>query len=114
MGRRGLNRVAAFAGAALCGLAVLLPPARYEVDGVSMAPGLLPGDVVTTGFLPATDRFRRPQRGERWLLTAPDGTRAIKRVVGLPGETVSIRDGDLAIGGRTVLATPDQIGRAHV
>jgi hypothetical protein len=71
-----------------------------------MAPGLLPGDVVTTGWLPSLDRLRQPRRHERWILTSPDGSPAIKRVVGLPGETVSIRDGDLAIGDQTVLKPP--------
>jgi len=90
----------------LCGLAVFAPPTRYEVDGLSMAPGLLPGDVVATGWFPSLDRLRRPRRNERWIVTSPDGTPAIKRVVGLPGETVSIRDGDLTIGGETVLTPP--------
>jgi signal peptidase I len=85
---------------------LLAPPARYEVDGLSMAPGLQPGDVVATGWFPAVDRLRQPRRHERWILTSPAGTPAIKRVIGLPGETVSIRDGDLAIGGRTVLKPP--------
>ena len=106
MGHRGVSRFAACAVAVLCGLAVLAPPVRYEVDGVSMAPGLLPGDVVATGWFPAFDRLRRPRRCERWILASPDGTPAIKRVVGLPGETVSIRDGDLAIDGHTFLAPP--------
>ena len=105
-----MNRVATCVAASvvviLCGLAVLAPPSRYEVDGLSMAPGLLPGDVVTTGWLPSLDRLRQPRRHERWILTSPDGSPAIKRVVGLPGETVSIRDGDLAIGGQTVLKPP--------
>jgi len=101
-----VSRIAACAVAVLCGLAVLAPPARYEVDGVSMAPGLLPGDIVATGWFPAFDRLRRPGRGERWILAAPDGTPAIKRIVGLPGETVSIRDGDLAIDGKTFVAPP--------
>ena len=92
--------------ATLCGLVTLVPPQRYEVDGLSMAPGLLPGDVVKTVWCPLLDRLRRPQRHERWILTSPDGTPAIKRVVGLPGETVSIRDGDLAIGGQTSLTPP--------
>ena len=113
MGHRGVRlRSAAGIAATLCGLAVLyglaafIPPRRYEVDGLSMAPGLLPGDVVGTGWCPLLDRLRRPQRYERWILTSPDGTPAIKRIVGLPGETVSIRDGDLAIGGRTILTPP--------
>lgn len=113
MGHRGVRlRSAAGIAATLCGLAVLcglaalVPPRRYEVDGLSMAPGLLPGDVVATAWCPLLDRLRPPQRHERWILAAPDGTPAIKRVVGLPGETVSIQDGDLAIGGRTVLTPP--------
>jgi signal peptidase I len=105
-----MNRVATCVVACfaviLCGLAVLAPPSRYEVDGLSMAPGLLPGDVVTTGWLPSLDRLRQPRRHERWILTSPDASPAIKRVVGLPGETVSIRDGDLAIDGQTVLKPP--------
>ena len=93
----------------LCGLAVLAPPSRYAVDGLSMAPGLLPGDVVTTGWFPSLDRLRQPRRHERWIVTSPDFSPAIKRVVGLPGETVSIRDGDLAIGGRTILKPPSML-----
>ena len=106
MGHRGVSRIAACAVAVLCGLAVLAPPARYEVDGVSMAPGLLPGDIVTTGWFPPLDRLRQPRRHERWILTSPDGASAIKRVVGLPEETISIRDGDLVIDGRTFLTPP--------
>jgi type IV secretory pathway protease TraF len=108
-----MNRVATCVVASvvviLCGLAVLAPPSRYAVDGLSMAPGLLPGDVVTTGWFPSLDRLRQPRRHERWILTSPDGSPAIKRVVGLPGETVSIRDGDLAIGGQTVLKPPSML-----
>ena len=90
----------------LCGLAVLAPPSRYAIDGLSMAPALLPGDVVATGWFPSLDRLRQPRRHERWILTSPDGSPAIKRVVGLPGETISIRGGDLTIGGQTVLTPP--------
>jgi signal peptidase I len=93
----------------LCGVAVLAPPRRYAIDGLSMAPGLLPGDVVSTGWFPSVDRLRQPRRHERWIFTSPDGTPAIKRVVGLPGETVSIRDGDLTIGGRTILKPPSML-----
>lgn len=93
----------------LCGLAVFALPSRYEVDGLSMAPGLLPGDVVTTGWFPSLDRLRQPRRHERWILTPPDGSPAIKRIVGLPGETISIRGGDLAIGGQTVLTPPSML-----
>ncbi len=110
-----MNRVATCVVASvvviLCGLAVFASPARYEVDGLSMAPGLLPGDVVTTGWFPSLDRLRQPRRHECWILTSPDGSPAIKRVVGLPGETISIRGGDLTIGGQTVLTPPSLLGR---
>ena len=106
MGHRGVNRTTACVIAMLCVVAVFAPPRRYEIDGLSMAPRLLPGDVVESGWFPLLDRLRKPRRYERWILTTPDGAPAIKRVAGLPGETISIRDGDLAIGGRTVLTPP--------
>jgi type IV secretory pathway protease TraF len=98
--------VAAVTVAIVCCVSVFAPPKRYGVDGLSMAPGLLPDDLVETGWFPSRDRLRQPRRHERWILALPDGTSAIKRVVGLPGETVSIRHGDLAIGGQTVLTPP--------
>ena len=108
MGYRGVSRITACAVAMLCVVAVLAPPRRYEIDGLSMAPGLLPDDVVESGWFPTFDRLRSPRRNERWILTTPDGAPAIKRVAGLPGEMVSISDGDLAVAGRTVL-TPPQV-----
>lgn len=70
-----------------------------------MAPGLPPGDVVQTGWLPMLDHWRHPRRFERWALAATDGV-ALKRIVGLRGERLEIRDGDLAIDGETVLKGP--------
>lgn len=81
-------------------------PLIYEVDGVSMAPGLVSGDRVTSGPFPLLDRLRRPWRFDRWVIATADGAAAIKRVVGLPGERVSIAAGDLAIDGATVLKGP--------
>jgi len=94
------------AGLLIVPLGMLALPVRFVVDGVSMAPGLLPGDVVASGWFPALDRLRRVRRWERWITTAPDGTPAIKRVVGLPGETIAIRDGDLTVAGRILLTPP--------
>ena len=70
-----------------------------------MSPGLPPGAVVQTDWLPVLDHWRHPRRFERWALAATDGV-ALKRVVGLPGELLAIRDGDLAIDGETVLKGP--------
>jgi len=83
----------------------LAVPRRFHVEGLSMGPALLSGDVVRTGPFPALDRLRRPRRFERWVLAATDGL-AIKRVVGLPGEHVALVAGDLAIEGTVALKGP--------
>jgi type IV secretory pathway protease TraF len=91
-------------------LTIVAPPRRHEVDGLSMAPALRPGDVVSSGWLPQAGRLIPPRRYERWLLTAPDGTPIIKRIVGLPGETVRIVAGDLTIDAKAVLTPPRILG----
>lgn len=90
----------------LFALAVVAAPRRHEVDGLSMAPALRPGDVVSSGWLPQADRLRAPRRFDRWLLATPDGTPILKRIVGLPGETVDIVGGDLIVDGKAVLTPP--------
>lgn len=94
--------------AGLCAIACgwLAQPARWEVEGLSMAPGLMPGDVATTGPFPLLERWRTPQRFERWTLAAPGGALAIKRVWGLPGEQLEIVAGDLVIAGEAVVKPP--------
>jgi signal peptidase I len=55
--------------------------------------------------------FRRPRRWEVIAFRLADGTNrmAVKRVVGLPGETVEIRDGDVYIDGQLARKTlPEQ------
>jgi type IV secretory pathway protease TraF len=88
-------------------------PAPYAIDGLSMAPGLMPGDVVVSDAFPAADRLRQPQRFERWIVESPDGT-AIKRLVGLPGETVRIGNGDLSIDGAIRLKGPRVLAETAV
>lgn len=94
--------------------AILARPARYEVEGLSMAPGLMPGDVVASGWLPATDRLRRPRRFERWIVVPPEGGAAIKRVVGLSRETVEIRGGDLVVNDAVVLKEPAELAAVAI
>lgn len=101
---RRLVFIVAVAAAVVGGL--VAAPRRYEVDGISMGPGLLPGDVVTTGWLPALDRWRSPARFDRWIVRLPDGSTGLKRMVGLPGERMAIVAGDLAIDGQVVLKGP--------
>lgn len=83
-------------------------PLRFVVDGLSMAPGLMPGDVVTTGWMPGLDRLRTPRRFETWVVATPEGEAAIKRIVGLPGERLSICDGDLVVDDAVVAKSPEQ------
>jgi type IV secretory pathway protease TraF len=103
----GLTVVSALAGMALAAAGILSGrPLRHEVVGLSMAVGLRPGDVVTSGWCAWSNRWRSPRRQERWVLTAPDGTAVVKRVVGLPGETVAITAGNLVSDGQIVLKSP--------
>lgn len=105
--------VVAVVAAFLAVLAVgwLARPVRYEIEGLSMAPGLMPGDVVTSGLFAIAER---PHRLERWIVGTPDGAVAVKRLVGLPGETVSIADGDLVINGRVCLKSPRVLAEVAV
>ncbi|RLT02939.1 MAG: hypothetical protein DWI23_06570 [Planctomycetota bacterium] len=94
---------------AVAALAFNRPICRH-VDGLSMAPGLLPGDRVTMQPAGMFARARQPRRLERWVLDAPESSPAVKRVVGLGakmgGEQLSIQEGDLVVDGATVLAPP--------
>ena len=103
---RAIRRAVVLAGLLVAAVVACARPLVYEVDGVSMAPGLVPGDRVTSGPFPPLDRLRVPRRFERWVLATADGEAAIKRVVGLPGERVSLATGDLAIDGTTLLKEP--------
>lgn len=77
----------------------------------SMRPTILEGDVVLVNRLaydlkiPLTDisvaRLGEPQRGDIVTFSSPkDGTRLIKRIVGLPGDTLEIRENQLFINGQ--------------
>lgn len=80
------------------------------IPSSSMRPTLLEGDVVLVNRLaydfkvPLTDislaHLGEPQRGDVVTFTSPaDGERLIKRLVGLPGDVVEIRDDRLFING---------------
>lgn len=77
----------------------------------SMRPNLLEGDVVFVNRLaydvkiPLTDvslgRTGDPQRGDVVTFSSPkDGTRLIKRIAALPGDTIEMRGERLLINGR--------------
>ncbi len=85
----------------------------FETDGPSMEPTLLDGDrfVVDKGAygltLPATgqavEHWADPEPGVVVVLRSPaDEVDIIKRVVGVPGDRVEIRDDEVFVNGRSI------------
>src|SRR4051794_16019464 len=73
----------------------------YFVPTKSMSPALAPGDRI----LADTRRSTPPKRGEIWVFNMPRGGIGVKRVVGLPGETLEVAGGRVLIDGQP-LAEP--------
>lgn len=74
----------------------------YRVPARSMAPTVNPGQIVIVraGYY----RRHQPLRGEIVVfLHEGDGNSWIKRVVGLPGESIAIEDGVVRIDGRELV-----------
>lgn len=74
----------------------------YIVEGQSMEPAFSDRDYLITEKV--SYRFGNPVRGEVIIFHPPDDmkTSYIKRVVGLPGETVSIQSGKVYINGQPI------------
>ena len=83
-----------------------------EVEGACMEPNLYTGQRVLV--LKSAYWFGDPQRGDVIIFTSPaDPDRTlIKRVIGLPGENISIIGGDVYIDG-SPLAEPYTQGNSH-
>ena len=91
----------------------------------SMRPNLLEGDVVFVNRLaydfklPLTDivlaHTGEPRRGDIVTFSSPkDGTRLIKRIVGLPGDVVEMRSEVLLINGRAAdYSEPRVVAEPH-
>lgn len=72
----------------------------FYIPSGSMEPTLMPGDkIIVNKFL---YRFQPPKRGDVFVFKYPkDPTRDfIKRVIGLPGDTIEVRDSVLFINGK--------------
>lgn len=81
----------------------------------SMSPALQGNDAVTGDrilFEKLTDRFRSPRRWEIHQFRTPEGLTVAKRIVGLPGERISLRDGVLCINGKPI-AIPARLAYLH-
>ncbi len=94
-------------GLAVVGLGAVIYLFGFDVVRVtsgSMSPTLVgddwkSGDTVLIEKF--TYRFREPRRWEVMAFRANDGARIMKRVIGLPGETVRLdREGEIFIDGR--------------
>jgi signal peptidase I len=92
------------------------------VPSASMVPSLLPGDLVWVNKLaydlkvPFTTRhlaeWGDPWRGEVAVFYSPaDGTRLVKRVIGLPGDLIESRRDRLYVNGTPVAYAPSSAGR---
>jgi len=88
----------------LISLAIILPirlflVQPFYVEGSSMEPNFYQNEYLIIDEL--SYHFNAKQRGEVIIFKNPKDTRAyfIKRVIGLPGETVSIEDGRVFIDG---------------
>jgi len=73
--------------------------ARVRVDGFSMTPTLQNGEYILVNRL--AYKTGHPERGDIIVFSLPadNGQDLIKRVIGLPGETVHISDGSVTING---------------
>lgn len=99
---------------AVVGLGALIYHSGFDysvmVSG-SMSPALQ-GDNASTGdrvlFEKWTGRFRTPRRWEIYQFRSMEGLTMAKRVVGLPGERVSLREGVLCIDGKPI-PIPDHL-----
>lgn len=69
----------------------------FVVPTASMAPAILPGDRITVDTRGGT-----PDRGEIWAFSGPNST-LIKRVVGLPGETIEVAGGRVLVDGKPLV-----------
>jgi signal peptidase I len=96
---------------ALIALAIVLP-IRYFlfqpfiVKGESMSPNFESGDYLIVDEI--SYRFSEPQRGDIVVFKYPKDTtqRFIKRIIGLPGETVIVKNGEVSVtkvGGENVV-----------
>ena len=73
-----------------------------QVKGVSMEPSFFSGEYILTSKI--TYRFRNPVRGDVIVFKSPKNPDIdyIKRIVGLPGDQISIVNGDIFVNGKII------------
>jgi signal peptidase I len=95
----GVIAVVAIVSALLIQAYVVKP---YRIPTPSMAATLRPGDRVLVNRV--VYHLREPRRGDVVVFRYPKNREVtfIKRIVGLPGDTLAVRDGRLYVGGRAL------------
>lgn len=75
---------------------------RFRIEQVSMVPNLHEGEYVIVDKV--SYAFRQPERGEIVVLKNPNPGQPdlIKRIIGLPGETIEGRSGQVYINGQAL------------
>jgi signal peptidase I len=73
---------------------------RFRIEQVSMLPNLHEGEYVIVDKV--SYAFRQPERGEIVVLKNPNPGQPdlIKRIIGLPGETIEVRGGQVHVSGQ--------------
>jgi len=95
---------------------LIVVPIRYFlfqpffVIGQSMEPNFNNGDYLIVDEI--SYRFLKPKRGEVIVFKYPDNPtqRYIKRIIGLPGETIEVENGEIAISSADQFLALDESG----
>lgn len=83
-------------------LVIRLAVQNFNIDGMSMEPGLHNSELILVDKW--SYHFRTPNRGDVVVFVAPPNPSQdyIKRVIGLPGDVISIQDTTVTVNGKTL------------
>jgi len=118
-GRFALDIVETLVLAVVLFLGINAVSARVRVDGFSMIPTLQDGEFVLVSKL--NYQFGKPERGDIIVFHYPmdPEQELIKRVIGLPGDTIGVQNGKVSVNGQVldepyIAATPAYSGEWQV
>lgn len=74
----------------------------HRIKGTSMEPNFHDGEYLLSDKI--SYRFREPKRGEVIVFKSPSSKEEefIKRIIGLPGETIGLKEGKYTINGKEI------------